>query len=201
MGGRSLFREHQAFGGLVSRETAGMSPVTADAERPLRIAFLSPDLRTHSVAYFIEPLLAHLDPEQFSILLYHDHFTEDQTTTRLRERAVVWRNFVGLSDDAVEALVREDAPDVLIDLAGHTGMNRLALLGRRLAPVQISYLGYPNTTGLQTMDRSGGGVRSIPHGNSRALALHGVVLCAAGRSSDAGAATESFGSAHYFWQF
>ncbi len=147
-----LFREHEAFGRVVSDEPDTGYSQAVDLDRPLRVAFLSPDFRTHSVAYFIEPILAYLNAEQFSVMLYHDHFTEDHTTDRLRKRALVWRNFVGLSDHSVAELISEDSPDVLFDLAGHTGMNRLALLGRRLAPVQISYLGYPNTTGLKTMD-------------------------------------------------
>ncbi len=71
---------------------------------------------------------------------------------RLRSQAAVWRHFAGLTHAAVEAAIRADAPDVLVDLAGHTGLNRLPLFARRLAPVQITYLGYPNTTGLRAMD-------------------------------------------------
>jgi protein O-GlcNAc transferase len=122
------------------------------SSRPLRLAFLSPDLRAHSVAYFLEPLLQHLDRSRFEIYLYHDHFKTDAVSERLRQHAKLWRNFVGQLDPVVEATIRSDAPDILIDLAGHTGLNRLPLFARRLAPVQISYLGYPNTTGLAEMD-------------------------------------------------
>lgn len=117
------------------------------------MAILSPDFREHSCAYFIEPILRHLDRERFELYLYHDHFREDAVSARLRGFAAVWRNFVGQSGDAVEMAIRADAPDILIDLAGHTGMtNRIPLFARRLAPVQITYLGYPNTTGLPAMD-------------------------------------------------
>jgi predicted O-linked N-acetylglucosamine transferase (SPINDLY family) len=118
----------------------------------LRVAFLSPDLRNHSVAYFLEPLLRHLDRSKFEIVLYHDHFQVDAMSERLRGYAALWRNFVGQSNLAVEKTIRADTPDILIDLAGHTGFNRLPVLARRVAPVQMSYLGYPNTTGLRTMD-------------------------------------------------
>jgi predicted O-linked N-acetylglucosamine transferase (SPINDLY family) len=148
----ALHREHEAYGKLVAADEPASFSTVPETGRPLRVAFLSPDLRTHSVAYFLEPLIACLDPRRISLLLYHDHFTEDETTVRLRGHAKVWRNFVGLPDKEVESTVREDAPDILIDLAGHTGMNRLALLARRLAPVQVNYLGYPNTTGLEAMD-------------------------------------------------
>jgi protein O-GlcNAc transferase len=110
-------------------------------------------LRAHSCAYFLEPLLQHLDRQQFELYLYHDHFRVDAVSLRLQAQAAVWRNLVGQPGPAVEQIIRADAPDILIDLAGHTGMNnRLALFARRLAPVQVTYLGYPNTTGLPAMD-------------------------------------------------
>jgi predicted O-linked N-acetylglucosamine transferase (SPINDLY family) len=120
--------------------------------RRLKLAFFSPDLRSHSVAYFLEPLLTHLDRSEFEVILYHDHFIVDATSERLRVHSDLWRNLVGLQDDAAEALILGDEPDVLIDLAGHTGLNRLPLVARRLAPVQVSYLGYPNTVGIGAMD-------------------------------------------------
>ena len=113
---------------------------------------LSPDLREHACAYFIEPLLRHLDREQFEIYLYHDHFREDAVSARLKAHAAVWRNFVGQPAAVVEKTIRADNPDILIDLAGHTGLNRLPLFARRLAPVQATYLGYPDTTGVPAMD-------------------------------------------------
>ena len=148
-----LFADHVAYGRVVGPAPERIFPNTPDAERRLRVAFLSPDLRTHSVAFFLEPLLAEMDSEQFEIYLYHDHFREDAFTERLRPLAAKWRNFVGQPAEVVEATIRADAPDLLIDLAGHTGMtNRLPLFAKRLAPVQITYLGYPNTTGVPAMD-------------------------------------------------
>jgi predicted O-linked N-acetylglucosamine transferase (SPINDLY family) len=118
----------------------------------LRVAVLSQDFRRHAVASFFEPLVEHIDPSKIELLLYHDHAQFDEVSARLRARARLWRNFAGWPDARVEATVRADAPDVLVDLSGHTGRNRLPLFARRLAPVQISYLGYPNTTGLAEMD-------------------------------------------------
>jgi protein O-GlcNAc transferase len=152
IGRGEMFAEHAAFGAAVGTARSRVFPNSADPARRLRVAFLSPDLRTHSVAYFLEPLLTHLGRSRFEVYLYHDHFTEDAVSERLRQRAEVWRNFVGVADAAVEAAVRADQPDILIDLAGHTGMNRLALLSRKLAPVQIGYLGYPNTSGMDSID-------------------------------------------------
>ncbi len=152
----ALAEEHRAYGRAVEAEI-GPAPEPDFGQEPsparrLRIAFLSPDLRTHSVAYFLEPLLAHLDRSQFEVLLYHDHFCCDAMTEKLRERTAVLRRFAGQSHETVEKAIRADAPDVLVDLAGHTGFNRLEIFARRLAPVQLSYLGYPNTTGLKAMD-------------------------------------------------
>ncbi len=151
-----LFAEHVAYGRAVAASTpaaAFMPTATRDPARRLRVAVLSPDLRAHSCAYFLEPLLHHLDRESFELYLYHDHFREDAVSQRLKPHAAVWRNVIRQPGPALEKIIRVDAPDILIDLAGHTGMtNRLPLFARRLAPVQITYLGYPNTTGLAAMD-------------------------------------------------
>ncbi|ATC64236.1 hypothetical protein CMV30_09860 [Nibricoccus aquaticus] len=146
-----VFAAHLAFGKTLETPPA-TTPAALPPESKIRLAFLSPDLRAHSVAYFLEPILQHLDRERFEIVLYHDHFQVDAMSERLRAHATLWRNFVGLPHSVVEAQIRADAPDILIDLAGHTGINRLPVFARRVAPVQISYLGYPNTTGLAAMD-------------------------------------------------
>lgn len=148
-----LFAEHVAFGRAVGGPVVKTFPNSAAPQRRLRLAILSPDLREHSCAYFLEPLLRHLDRASFELYLYHDHFREDEFSARLKPLAAVWRNFCGQPDSLVEQAIRADAPDILIDLAGHTGMaNRLPLFARRLAPVQVTYLGYPNTTGVPAMD-------------------------------------------------
>ena len=152
----ALFAEHRAYARAV--EAAHEPSVTRrwpnrpDPGRPLRVAFLSPDLRAHSVAFFIEPILEHLDRRQFEAVLYHDHFVVDAVSNRLRGLASAWRHVAGWGANAVEEAIRADAPDILVDLAGHTGFNRMGLFARRLAPVQATYLGYPNTTGLRAMD-------------------------------------------------
>lgn len=144
-----LFAEHAAFGRAVGEFPVPEFPPDPAPARRLRLAFLSPDLRAHSCAYFLEPLLRHLDPQQFEVFLYHDHFRQDAVSQRLQASAAVWRNFVGQPNAAVEKIIRADRPDILVDLAGHTGMtSRLPLFARHLAPVQVTYLGYPNTTGV-----------------------------------------------------
>jgi protein O-GlcNAc transferase len=150
----ALFEEHRRFDR--ERETAaegiGAEDRRLEPERRLRIGFLSPNFRAHAVSHFIEPLLAGLDPAHFEVFLYHDHPVVDGVSERLRRGGRHWRQVAGRSDAALEAAVRGDRIDVLVDLAGHTEINRMALLARRLAPVQATYLGYPDTTGLEAMD-------------------------------------------------
>jgi predicted O-linked N-acetylglucosamine transferase (SPINDLY family) len=171
-----LFAEHAAYGRAVGEFPVPQFPNAPGPERRLRVAFLSPDLRAHSCAFFIEPLLRHLDPAQFEIYLYHDHFREDEVSQRLRGHAAVWRRFVGLMGPQVEQIIRADAPDILVDLAGHTGMtNRLPLFARHLAPVQVTYLGYPNTTGLPAMQYRFTDAIADPAGEADAFATEKLV--------------------------
>lgn len=171
-----LFAEHVAFGRAVGAPAAPALPNSPEPLRRLRIAVLSPDLRAHSCAYFMEPLLQHLDRTAFEVYLYHDHFREDDVSARLKPLAAVWRNLVGQPGPAVEKAIRADAPDVLIDLAGHTGItNRLPLFARRLAPVQVTYLGYPNTTGLPAMDYRFTDALADPAGEADGLATEKLV--------------------------
>lgn len=171
-----LFAEHVAYGRAVGSPPVPDFPNLPEPGRRLRVAVLSPDLRAHSCAWFLEPLLRHLDPAQFELYLYHDHFREDAVSARFKGFAAVWRNFVGRSMGDVERAIRADAPDLLIDLAGHTGMTcRLPLFARHLAPVQINYLGYPNTTGLPAMHYRFTDAVVDPPGEADALATERLV--------------------------
>jgi protein O-GlcNAc transferase len=118
----------------------------------LRVGFISGDFRTHSVAHFFEPILSSRDRGAFTYVLYNNSQLEDAVTERLRANADDWRDIWPLADDALIELIRADRIDILVDLSGHTAFNRLAVFARRAAPVQISYLGYPASTGLATMD-------------------------------------------------
>jgi protein O-GlcNAc transferase len=153
----ALYAEHLAYGRSLEGEIDRLGlarDFTDRTRRPgrLRVGFLSPDLRSHSVAFFLQPILRHLDRSRFELFLYHDHPVHDATTTQLRGLADGWRSLAGQASSVVEAAIREDDPDLLVDLTGHTGFNRMDLVARRLAPVQIAYLGYPNTTGLRAID-------------------------------------------------
>jgi predicted O-linked N-acetylglucosamine transferase (SPINDLY family) len=138
----------------VEHPASAQPAVRPHANNPerLRVGFISGDFRTHSVAHFFEPILSARDRGAFKYVLYSNFHLQDAVTQRLRAYADVWHDVWRLTDDALIELIRSDQIDVLVDLAGHTASNRLAVFARRAAPVQISYLGYPASTGLATMD-------------------------------------------------
>ena len=121
-------------------------------DRILKIGYISPDFRKHSVSYFVEPVLASHSKEHFLIYCYSDVSQPDDVTERLRRHAVQWRNIAGMPDQEVADLIRSDGIDILVDLAGHTAHNRLLVFARKPAPVQVTWIGYPATTGLSSVD-------------------------------------------------
>ncbi|NQV98128.1 MAG: tetratricopeptide repeat protein, partial [Rhodospirillales bacterium] len=137
------------------RPAATSAPAAArarDPARPLRIGYLSPDLRRHSVSCFLEPVLANHDRQAFTIYCYSNSLQADEVTARLRAHADNWRSVAGLADAAAARLIGDDEIDILVDLSGHTMANRLPLFSLKPAPVQVTWLGYPATTGLAAMD-------------------------------------------------
>ena len=123
-----------------------------DPDRPLRLGFLSPDLHRHPVGYFLIGLLEHLDRAQAQAFGYSTGGTPDDLTARLRAAAAQWRDVGPLSDEGIAETIREDGIDILFDLAGHTGNNRLLVLARKPAPIQITWAGYVGTAGLAAID-------------------------------------------------
>ncbi|MBI5153648.1 tetratricopeptide repeat protein, partial [Candidatus Poribacteria bacterium] len=145
---------HFAFGGELA---AGVTPFThwdntREPERKLRIGYISPDFRGHSVALFLQPILEHHDRERFDIYCYSVTRNPDFLTKTFQSLATVWRELLGTSDEQAADIIRGDRIDILVDLAGHTSGNRVPLFARKPAPVSLSYLGYPNTTGLEAVD-------------------------------------------------
>lgn len=120
--------------------------------KTLRIGYVSPDFRVHSVAYFMKGILSSHDPKEFRVYCYSDVNRPDSFTKRFKALAHEWRDIRGRSDEEVAGLIQQDKIDILIDLAGHTANNRLLVFAHKPAPVQATYLGYPDTTGLKTMD-------------------------------------------------
>ena len=121
-------------------------------DRRLRVGYVSPDFCSHACAHFIEPLLREHDRGVVDIVCYAASRREDETTARLRALAGTWRPIAGLDDAAAAALVEADRIDILVDLAGHTAESRPLLFARKPAPVQVAWLGYPDTTGMDAMD-------------------------------------------------
>jgi predicted O-linked N-acetylglucosamine transferase (SPINDLY family) len=123
-----------------------------DPERRLRIGYVSPDFRQHAVAPMVLPLVASHDRSGFEIFCYGQVERPDAMTERFRQAADHWRDTTVWSDDQMAAAIRQDQIDILVDLAGHTAGNRLLVFARKPAPVQVARQGYPDTTGLETID-------------------------------------------------
>ena len=127
-------------------------PLQLQAGERIRIGYVSGDFREHPVSFFIEPLLARHDNAAFEVFLYSNNTQEDAITHHLRSLAPHWRNTAGLSDAEWMAQIQSDAIHVLVDLSGHTAMNRLTGFGQRPAPLQITMIGTMLSTGMPAMD-------------------------------------------------
>jgi predicted O-linked N-acetylglucosamine transferase (SPINDLY family) len=156
LGAGEIFAEYRNWD---ARHAAPLAPrrprfdLDRTVGRRLRVGYVSPDFRHHAVAFFAEPLIAAHDPVQVEVFCYSEVMVEDATTLRLRNVAAHWRSTLGMTDEAVADLIRDDRIDVLVDLAGHTAANRLLVFARRAAPVQVaSLLGHGYTSGLSAMD-------------------------------------------------
>nr|CAX46402.1 putative SPINDLY protein [Rosa lucieae] len=127
-----------------------------DPERPLVIGYVSPDYFTHSVSYFIEAPLAHHEYAKYKVVVYSAVVKADAKTIRFRDKVLkkggIWRDIYGIDEKKVASIVREDKIDILVELTGHTANNKLGTMACRPAPVQVTWIGYPNTTGLPAID-------------------------------------------------
>ncbi len=127
-------------------------PNDPSPERRLRIGYVSADLFGHAVSYFIESALKQHDSVNFDIFCYANVRTPDGITKRLQSYTNHWRQIHKMSAAEIAALVRKDEIDILVDLGGHTAGNRLDAMALRPAPIQATWIGYPNTTGLDVID-------------------------------------------------
>lgn len=144
--------EHKKFQLLVKGDLRTVAPRDRKPGRKLRIAYLSPDFRRHSVAYFILPLLEAHDRSKVEVTCYSTSNIEDDVTQRARAACDRWCLAYRTPDEDLARTIIHDEIDILVELSGHTADNRLPMLARRVAPIQMTYLGYPNTTGLAEMD-------------------------------------------------
>lgn len=148
-----VFQLHRRFADTLLSSVSGTAyPNPPEPGRRLRVGFVSGDLRRHSVSYFVEGVLNCLDRKQFQLWAYFNFPAPDQRTEELQSLFYGWRNIFGFSDEEVVSHIRDDRIDILIDLSGHTSHNRLAVFAAKPAPVQVTWVGYPNTTGLPQID-------------------------------------------------
>jgi predicted O-linked N-acetylglucosamine transferase (SPINDLY family) len=145
--------------------------VDRNPDRRLRIGYVSGDFRKHSVSYFIKPLLAAHDRAGFELFAYANQVRGDDVTEGLKPLFDVWRDIDGIGDDAVADMVEADRIDILIDLSGHTDGNRLMMFARKPAPVQITWLGFPATTGMSAMDYRITDIHAEPPGQGDDLSV------------------------------
>ncbi|MEZ0375115.1 MAG: tetratricopeptide repeat protein [Candidatus Sericytochromatia bacterium] len=151
---QSIFAEHRAWGEQTERRypPANCHSNSPEPWRRLRIGYLSPVFKDNVGTYFIEAVLRRHDRLQFEVYCYSDLIAPDAVTRRLQGYADHWRELHALDVQAAAALIQRDQIDLLVDLNGHTHGNRLAICALKPAPVQLTYIGYANTTGLTAID-------------------------------------------------
>ena len=128
------------------------TPEFATADKRVRVGYVSGDFRTHAVSYFFQPVLEHHDRSEVEVYCYSDVARPDDVSRQLQQVSEHWRDISGWEDDRVLEKIRADRIDILVDLAGHTKHNRLGVFAGKAAPHQVTWLGFPNTTGLESVD-------------------------------------------------
>ena len=152
---KKLLEEHLAWARRHARPLAAQIQPHANDRRPdrrLRVGYVSPDFNSHPVGRLIGPLLAQHDRSKFEIIAYADVPAPDEVTAGLRKLVDRWYGVAGMSHADLAQKIRGDRVDILVDLAQHSGRNRMLVFARKPAPVQVAWLGYPGTTGLAAMD-------------------------------------------------
>jgi len=180
---QALFAEHAAWGRAQAARfatTGARFANSPDPARRLRVGYVSADFRHHSVAFFAEALLAAHDKNAVEIFLFANDPRVDAVTQRLQGCADRFISISGMADDLAAARIRELGIDILVDLSGHTSGNRMMLFARKPAPVQVTWLGYPASTGLPTIDYRITDAVADPPGEADALHAEQLVRLGAG---------------------
>jgi len=123
-----------------------------DEERLLRIGWISSDMRSHPVSAFVLPFLPHLDRNKAAHFIYYNFSEEDHITQQIKVHADQWRSVNGIGDDALADLIEGDEIDILVDLNGYTDGTRVEVVAMKPAPIQLTWLGFPGTSGMSAMD-------------------------------------------------
>jgi protein O-GlcNAc transferase len=148
--------EARRYGAVVSSRakpfSAWLCPDAAAVPRPLRVGFVSGDLRTHPVGLFLESILTNIDAAKLALVAYSTTVSEDALSGRLKRVFAEWHSVAAMPDEALARKIHAGRIDILVDLAGHTGLNRLPVFAWRPAPVQVSWLGYWASTGVAEID-------------------------------------------------
>jgi predicted O-linked N-acetylglucosamine transferase (SPINDLY family) len=151
-----LFERHACFGAMMAARVparyAGRHPNAPDPGRRLRVGYVSRNFLRHSVAFFAEPVIAGHDRARFEVYAYYTHSVVDETTQRIAAHVDAWRHVGEEDDETLARRIFDDGIDILVDLGGHTKRNRLGVFAAKPAPVQVTWLGYPDTTGVAGMD-------------------------------------------------
>ncbi|MEP7156971.1 MAG: hypothetical protein ABI905_14425, partial [Betaproteobacteria bacterium] len=165
---QKIFAEHREAGAMLAAgsDTQTTTRTRATTGGKINIGYVSGDYRNHPVAVFVEPVFANHDRENFVVHAYGNSPIQDVMTTRLMGLVDHWRDISALDDSQCAALIQRDGIDILVDLSGHTGLNRLSLFARKPVPVQVTWLGYLNTTGLAAMDYRLCDSRTDPEGEA-----------------------------------
>jgi protein O-GlcNAc transferase len=150
-----IFHEHVRWAELHAKRYYPTSPLVthhSSLVTRLKLGYISSNFREHAVSIFFEPIIRNHDHAQFEVFCYSDAPNPDAVTERIKSHADHWHETARLTDEELDALVRSHDLDILVDLNGHIADNRLLVFARKPAPIQVTYLGYPDTTGLATMD-------------------------------------------------
>lgn len=147
-----ISNEHRRLSAIYNAPELAYDVREARPEGKIRVGYVSGDFKTHSVAFFFESVLRNHNRSEFEIYCYDMVTVPDETTQRMKNFGWAWRSIYGLTDDVVAEHIRTDSIDILVDLSGHTEGNRLGVFALKTAPVQVTWLGYPNTTGLTQID-------------------------------------------------
>ena len=144
--------EYEKQFGSLKIESALNLPLKKISGERLRIGYVSADFKKHSVAFFFEPLLTNHNNHVVETFCYYNDTVIDATTKRLMKACDHWRSIFGVANQDAVSLIKNDKIDILVDLSGHTAGNCLLIFAQKPSPIQVTWLGYPNTTGLSTID-------------------------------------------------